>query len=236
MKSAFFGFLLLLPCLLFGQVNVYFFPGQGSDYRIYRDIELPDGHKAIFIDYPTPERNVSLQEFAHSFIAEIDTSTPYIFIGQSIGGMIATELADTLHPQKVIILSSAKQRSELPPLYRFMHHVPINDIVPKKVIKGGALIAQPLVEPDRNKEKETFKAMLSSRDAAYLKRTVDMIINWERDDYPPGIIHIHGAKDHTLPIANINCDYVIEGGSHMMALTRAREINAILRHELTTSL
>ena len=40
--------------------------------------------------------------------------------------------------------------------------------------------------------------------------------------------HIHGDKDHTIPIKNIEYDYLIEGGSHMMMITRAREINEII--------
>ena len=42
------------------------------------------------------------------------------------------------------------------------------------------------------------------------------------------IIHIHGNKDHTIPIKNIQYDYIVEEGSHMMMITRATEINQII--------
>jgi hypothetical protein len=42
------------------------------------------------------------------------------------------------------------------------------------------------------------------------------------------MIHIHGTDDHTLPIKNVKADYIIEGGSHMMVLTRGEEINQLI--------
>jgi hypothetical protein len=95
--------------------------------------------------------------------------------------------------------------------------------------KAGARMLQGIVEPDRKKDKETFKEMLKAKDPLYLKRTVDMIINWERTDYSPEIIHIHGDRDHTIPVKNIQYDYLIKDGSHMIMLTRTGEINRIIR-------
>jgi hypothetical protein len=88
------------------------------------------------------------------------------------------------------------------------------------------------VEPDRKYDKETFKDMLKKKDAAYLKRTADMIVTWERDSYPYSIIHIHGNADHTIPIKNVSCDYIIKDGSHMMVLSRAEEISGIFAEVL----
>ena len=59
-----------------------------------------------------------------------------------------------------------------------------------------------------------------------------MIINWERTTFPDKIVHIHGDKDHTIPIKNVQYDYLMEEGSHMMMLTRAGEINQIIDHIL----
>jgi pimeloyl-ACP methyl ester carboxylesterase len=70
--------------------------------------------------------------------------------------------------------------------------------------------------------------MLKEKDPLYLKRTVDMIIQWDRTTHPDRIIHIHGNKDHTIPVKNVKVDYLVEGGSHMMMLTRADEIKALL--------
>jgi pimeloyl-ACP methyl ester carboxylesterase len=208
--------------------TVYFFHGQGSDERVFSAIKLDSNFRIVYITYPIPGKGMSLPAYAQLISKQIDTSQPFIFIGMSLGGMICTELADILKPERVIIISSAKCRKELPFRYRFQKNISINKLVPKSWVKWGALILQPLVEPDRNKNKEIFKSMLKSKDAGYLKQTADMIINWERKQYNNGIIHIHGTKDHTIPNRNVTSNYIIKGGSHMMTLTRGKEINQLI--------
>jgi pimeloyl-ACP methyl ester carboxylesterase len=206
----------------------YFFHGQGSDERVFANMQLDSNYRIVYITYPIPEKGMTLPEYARVISKQIDTTQHYIFIGMSLGGMICTELADILKPEKVIIISSAKCRKELPARYRFQKNIPIHKLVPKRLVKRGALILQPLVEPDRNKNKELFISMLKSKDAGYLKQTADMIINWDRKQYNSSIIHIHGTKDHTIPLKNAKPDYVIKNGSHMMTLTRGKEINELI--------
>ena len=91
---------------------------------------------------------------------------------------------------------------------------------------------QPIVEPDRNNEKATFKRMLKSKNKRYMKRAVDMIINWQKETYNENIIHIHGDKDNTIPIKNVRATTTIAGGSHMMALTRGEELGELVSNLL----
>jgi len=207
---------------------IYLFPGQGSDARLFKHLQVPRGYDTAHITFPVPQKRESLSSYANRFIPEIDPSVPFILMGVSMGGMICTELTDTLEPLKTIIISSAKTTSELPGRYTFQQKIHLNRIIPKKITKGGARILQGIVEPDRKHDPETFKAMLKAKDPSYLQRTVDMIINWDRTEYDEQIIHIHGNKDHTIPIKNIHYDYLVEEGSHMMMITRAAEINQII--------
>ncbi|MCU0434790.1 MAG: alpha/beta hydrolase [Bacteroidia bacterium] len=207
---------------------MYFFPGQGSDERIFGQITLDSTFERVFVTYPVPKKGMTLPEYAREIGQTLDTTKPYVFIGVSLGGMICTELAGVMNPQKVIIISSAKTRNELPARYRFQHKLKINRLVPPRLVKGGARILQPVVEPDRRHHARTFRSMLRRKDPVYLKRTVDMIVNWERTTADSSIIHIHGSKDHTLPARNVRHDYLIKGGSHMMTLTRGDELNRLL--------
>jgi hypothetical protein len=59
-----------------------------------------------------------------------------------------------------------------------------------------------------------------------------MIVGWERISNSKPIVHIHGTKDHTLPFKNVKPTHTVVGGSHMMTLTRAKEINVLLDKEL----
>lgn len=90
------------------------------------------------------------------------------------------------------------------------------------------MFLQPIVEPDRNKEKVTFESMLQKKNKFYMKQSVNLIINWDRVTFSKNIIHIHGSNDHTLPIKNIKADFIIKNGSHMMTLTNGEEINMLI--------
>lgn len=210
------------------QTRVYLFPGQGSDARLFSKIKLDSSFVLIPIIYTEPEKGASLTSFAKTISKQIDTNGTYCFIGVSMGGMICSELTDYLNPSKVIIISSAKSNTELPFRYRFQKVIPIYKLVPKGLVKEGAQVLQPLVEPDRNANKEVFKSMLASKSSTYYKRTVSMIIEWDRVEKNAKIIQIHGTNDHTIPIRNVQANYTLTGGSHMMTLTRGEELNTLL--------
>jgi pimeloyl-ACP methyl ester carboxylesterase len=214
--------------------NIYLFPGQGSDKRIFDSLRFDKPYNLHFVEYGTPRKNQSMQSFAIELARQIDTTEEFMLIGVSLGGMICAELADILHPKKVILISSVKNRNELPFRYRFQKTIPLYKLVPAALMLWGAKLLQPIVEPDRNRNKETFVAMLESKNAIYMKRSVGMIINWNKKNSNPLIIQILGSNDHTLPIKNvIKPQFIVKDGSHMMTLTRAEEINLILNEILS---
>ena len=91
------------------------------------------------------------------------------------------------------------------------------EFYPACVLFWGAKVLQPLVEPDRNKNKDTFKSMLYSKNSSYIKRTIRLIIRWKRITNSKKLVHIHGTKDHTIPLRNVvHPNYTVENGSHMM--------------------
>lgn len=208
--------------------NIYLFPGQGSDERLFSSFTFDSTYQVHHIIYPVPVKNETMQQYALRISRQVDTTKPFILIGTSLGGMICTELADIMKPEKIIIISSAKCREELPARYRFQKYIPLNKITPKRLIKSGARFMQPIVEPDRNKNKPVFKSMLKAKNSRYMKRTVNMIINWDRATYSSSIIHIHGSNDHTLPLRHVCADVEIHHGSHMMTLTRGEEIHKMV--------
>ncbi|MDQ3110884.1 MAG: alpha/beta hydrolase [Bacteroidota bacterium] len=212
--------------------RVYMIPGQGSDSRIFKNITI-EGKEVVLLEWVMPEKNETMNSLARRMAAQIDTTVPFAIVGVSLGGMVACEMNLFLNPQKVIIISSAGERNEIPLRYRFMKYVPVYKIIPARLIKSSARFAQSMVEPDRSNEAATCNAMLESKNKLFLKRSIHCIANWNP---PPmdttNIIHIHGSNDHTLPIRFVKADYAIKDGSHMMTLTRGKEISALLNELL----
>lgn len=235
-------FALILLLLISGMVataqqtmRVYLIPGQGSDYRIYKNIQFDAHIDTIHVDYITPLPFESMSAYAKRLSAQIDTTTPFYIIGVSLGGMLATEMYDIVHPQKIIVISSATDSTEIPEMYQFFHQYPLHRYIPASVFKYSSFIMQPMYEQDRALERATCNAMLWDKEKIFVKRATEMIVSWQRkpvDNTGKNIIHIHGDNDNTLPIKNITADYIIPGGSHMMVLTKADEISPIINKEL----
>jgi len=209
---------------------VYFIPGQGADFRLFKNLKIDSIFKTKHIEYFTPEKGMDMTDYAKALSVQIDTTRTFYLVGVSLGGMLATEMGEFLNPKKIIVISSAKNRNEFPFRYRFQKTIPLFKIVPSGLVKLGAQILQPIVEPASRIEKATCKAMLKAKDKVFLKRTIKMILEWERIEYREDIIHIHGSNDHTIPSRNVKFDYLIEGGSHMMVLVRAEVIGDIVNH------
>jgi pimeloyl-ACP methyl ester carboxylesterase len=228
--SAIFYILVNLNCFCQIKQTIYIFPGQGSDKRLFDSLSFDSHYNIKVIEYETPEKKMTMKSFAQQLSSQIDTTHEFILLGVSLGGMICVELSEILKPSKIIIISSAKNRKELPFRYKFQKIIPLYKLLPGSVILAGAKILQPIVEPDRNKNKKTFKSMLARKNSLYMKRTVGLIINWKRKNNENNIYQIHGNKDHTLPLRKIiSPTYVVENGSHMMTLTRAKDISEILK-------
>lgn len=202
--------------------RVYLIPGQGSDNRIFKNLKLDSSkYEMCFVNWEIPEQGETMEGFAHQLAAQIDTSKAFYIVGVSLGGMVAVEMSKFLNPEKVILVSSAKCRDELPFQYRFQKSIPVYLAFPSFLVKQLSFVAQPIFEPNRKLEKETCKAMLKAKSPVFLKRTIDMIVNWEQEEcLHENIFHIHGNIDNTIPIEHVDCDIVIEGGSHMMMLTK----------------
>lgn len=227
--------IILSVCNNYCKTIIYALPGQGSDKRIFDSLKINDNYQLKVIEYGAPESDMKLKDFALTISKQIDTSKPFILLGVSLGGMICVELSEIIHPLKTVIISSAKNANELPRKYSIQKQFPLYKVFPSSWIKNGALFLQPIVEPDRNKYKTTFKSMLNNKDKVYMKRTVELIVNWDRTNNSNKIYHIHGNNDHTIPIKNIkNVDIVISGASHMMTLTQANEISMALNQLLSS--
>jgi len=216
-------------------LNIYLIPGQGSDKRIFSKLELSDNYRLQYLNWIMPSEEDNMKSFAEKMAQQIDTTENFALIGVSLGGMVAVELTAILSPALTIIVSSAKNRGELPFRYRFQKFIPIYKKVPPYIYGLGSQIMQPLVEPDRKKQKAIFKAMLKDKDPAFLKRTTRIIMQWDRNETDQKIFHIHGDNDHTIPIRNVVDPIRMDGSSHMMILTEAEKLNSIIREILSSS-
>lgn len=207
--------------------RVYLIPGQGADERLFSELKLENCETQI-LRFLVPEKDELLPAYAKRMAAQIDTTQPFSIVGVSLGGMIAVEMSKFMSPQKVVLISSAKGRDELPLRYRFMKHVPLYKLFPGTLLKKMANMARPVVEPESKEKTPVFKAMIDAKDPDFMQRSIHMIANWDNKDRPSNLVHIHGTKDKTLPVRYIDQPVKVDGGGHMVTLVRAEEISRLL--------
>jgi pimeloyl-ACP methyl ester carboxylesterase len=217
---------LLFQQLQAQKTTIYLLPGIGSDGRIFDSLKFDKERFTVKkVVYTTPVKQDNLASFAKSLLPQIDTSNTFILIGTSLGGMLSVELSDICKPQKVILISSAKTRNDLPPRYKLQRKFGFYKIIPAFVYKVTAKPMQKLVEPDRRKYASVFSAMLKAKNPLYLKRTAGLIMQWERSENRKQVVQIHGTNDHTLPFRYVSSpDFTLKKGSHMMTLTAFDEL------------
>jgi esterase/lipase len=176
-----------------------------------------------------------MQSYAARIAQKIDDSKPFILVGLSFGGMLATEVMQCVQPQKTILLSSAATRKELPLHFRITGWLGLNKFIPSKAVNKSNAFTNWLFGITAEKDKILLEQILSDSNTTFSKWAINEIVNWKRTITPTGIIRIHGDKDRVLPCKKNVPDYIIKGGGHFMVVNRAAEISAIFKKILTVN-
>ncbi|MEN8444017.1 MAG: alpha/beta hydrolase [Cyanobacteria bacterium J06555_13] len=92
--------------------KIYFVSGLGADERIFQWLRY-DGFQPVHIQWRAPERGEPIEGYAKRLSEQIEEDNPVI-VGLSFGGMIAIEIAKQMNTQKIVLLSSVKETSEIP--------------------------------------------------------------------------------------------------------------------------
>lgn len=226
--------LLLLPSLFFGQdtaaaprLRLYLMPGFGSDERVFSQLRIQNAD-TVSLHFLLPEEDETIAAYARRMAAQLDTTRPFALLGVSFGGMVAVEMGKFLRPEKIFLVASAKCREELPVRYRFQKYVPLYKAVGGRFMKKSGPFAARFFEPAMRPELPFFREMLRAKDDDFMERTVGCIARWDNATVPPNLIHIHGSKDHTLPLRRIGEAIVLPGAGHWAVYYNALEISEIV--------
>jgi pimeloyl-ACP methyl ester carboxylesterase len=209
---------------------VYLFSGLGADKSVMDALDLP-GFDCIFIEWLSPLPKESLQQYVQRLAAYITKPDP-IFVGLSFGGVVAQELARIVPVRKVVILASVKSRKELPFYYRWAGRLQLHRLVPAVFLKTYTPLAAWLFGAASAKDRQVFAAVLRNTDSRFLRWAIGQLLQWHSSIPLPQLLHIHGDRDHILPLRYIKADQVIPGGGHLMTLSHTKLVSAALLVQL----
>ncbi len=210
-------------------MDIYLISGLGADRTVFRNLTFSEGVKIHYLDWITPKAKESLRAYALRLAEGIDTFRTFCIIGLSFGGMLATEMASVLKPQRTILISSISSKHEVPWHYRLAGRLRINNLIPTIKPTSIPRFMSSFFGVETKDEALFFNELLRRTDPHFSKWAIDSMMKWDRTESPSGIVRIHGNKDKVLPIRNAKIDYLIHGGGHFMVFNRAERISEILR-------
>ncbi len=208
---------------------IYIFSGLGADHRAFQLMDFGQ-YEIHHMKWIKPLKKERMEDYALRISSQITNDNP-VLIGLSFGGMVAMEVAKHIAVKKIILLSSAKTRNELPFYYKWTGRLGFHHLLPESLLTHSNAIVNWLFGAKSTFEKQVLKQILSDTDPAFLKWAIHEIVTWRNDTINAGIFHIHGTADRILPIRFTKPDVVVFGGNHLMTLNKATELSScILNH------
>jgi hypothetical protein len=212
--------------------KIFLIAGMGADTRLYNNIELPNNYEIIPVDWISPDKTDTLGTYAQKLINKYHITSNSIVIGNSMGGMMAVEIAKVIKLQKVILISSIKTRSEAPGYFNWFEKVPIYKIIPDKIYNSLRVAVRYIFCGLEEGDVWLLGDMLEQTSPEFLKWAMGAVVSWHNEVIPPNLYHITGNKDKVFNYKLINDARIIEGGTHVMVIDKAKEINKWLKQIL----
>ena len=208
---------------------IYILSGLGADERVFKKLDFTN-FQVTFIKWEQTI-GISLKDYAALHLAQIKESNP-ILIGLSFGGIIATEIAQQIPIKKAILISSVKNKLELPYYFKWLGNTNLINFIPNYFLTQTNFISNWLFSVKTIDEKQLLKDILNDSNPAYLKWAMQGIMSWRNEISINNAVHIHGSKDRILPYRFVKCNYTIKNGGHFMVYSQYNEVLAILSKEL----
>ena len=204
-------------------------PGLGAGSKIFDTIRLDnDKFELHYLQWLIPEsQEESLRDYAKRLVNFIEHSQP-VLVGVSFGGILIQEMSKIIDTKKIILISSVKNRDEIPMRLKALKTTKLYKLFPAKRISKTKSFPLLKFHKTLRKKIEMYDKYLNLRDRGYLKWAIYNVISWNQRSTNKDIIHIHGNKDEIFPIKNIKNCVKIEGGTHVMILTKGKRISSIL--------
>ncbi len=211
-------------------MKVYGIGGLGVDERVFSELNL--NFEITPLKWIIPKTDETIANYAARLSEQIDTSKPFIIIGVSFGGMVALEINKLLNPDKIILISSAAFKTEIPIIFRVIGKAGLINLIPNFLLKPPGFVANYFFGVSEPKYKIMLHEILLDTDSNFLRWAANQIANWNNNEKPNNMIRIHGSSDRLLGFQNKKCVRLILSGGHFMIMNRAKEISQILNHEI----
>ncbi|MDU8886447.1 alpha/beta hydrolase [Yeosuana sp. MJ-SS3] len=215
-------------------IHVYFMPGLAASPSIFEYIKLPEHQfKMYYLEWIIPFSGESINSYAKRMTKNIKHGN-VVLVGVSFGGILVQEMSKHIKLFKLIIVSSVKTKHELPKRMKLSRKTKAYKLIPTSLINSFENLAKYSFGDSVKKRLDLYKKYLSVRDKLYLDWSIEQLVCWDQENPIPGIVHIHGSKDHVFPFHHIKDCITVEGGTHIMIINKYKWFNKNLPQIILT--
>ncbi|MBL7997769.1 MAG: alpha/beta hydrolase [Candidatus Kapabacteria bacterium] len=211
--------------------ELYIFSGLGADERVFQRLDF-SGFSVTYIRWITPHSGETIEQYSTRLLEQITSMKP-ILIGLSFGGLIAIEVAKHIDTEQVILIASAKSKTEIPFYYRVAGLFGLHKLLPLAFLKHSNILTQWFFGARNMFDRQLLQQILKDTEPIFLKWAIDKVVRWTNRPVGKNVFHIHGTSDRILPVMFVSCNVRIKNGGHFMTLTHADELNLILLQQLS---
>lgn len=213
-------------------MKIYEISGMGANEKVFKNLRLNPDFELINIPWLHPEKNESLAHYAQRMAEKINLNEDFLLMGLSFGGIISKEMNEFLHPKLNILISTIKNRSEMPDYMKLSSRTGVHKIVPTGFLTSDSWLSYSVFRSLYNAKLPDLKEIFEFRDHYYLKWAMDSIVNWQNHSELKNFVHFHGNKDLIFPSSKIQNAEIIQGGTHIMVMRRAKKLSELINLEL----
>jgi pimeloyl-ACP methyl ester carboxylesterase len=200
-------------------------PGLNGDPRVFAR-QLDAFPHATIVSWPQPVLHETLCDYARRLAESIHPDRPCVIGGVSFGGIVAIEVARHLPAKACIVMASARDARGLPAHLRVLR--PLALAIPAMILDsaiGAGWTSAAMASPRVGRQ---IKRM-SADEAAFRRWALRAMMTWKpiKPTACP-IFQIHGTHDSSFPRGSHFADAVVANAGHMLTLTHAEAVNALV--------
>lgn len=212
------------------ELHIYLIPGMGADRRLFAPLEIQHG-QLHFIDWKYIPGTKTMRDYAEK-LCETITTENNIYIGSSLGGMMAREMALVKKPLDLLLLSAPASREEFPPVLKIGSAFNMGRwFGPKTTFKMNRL-ADTFMGFSDTDDRALFYDMLQGLEPEFIHFAINAILDWETKERPSTYFQLVGSKDKLFKGKRMLQPSIIEGAGHFMTFERPNEISQMVNRRI----
>lgn len=209
---------------------IYGIGGLGADKRVFQYLQCQCEFK--FIPWLQPNPSESLDAYAQRFKTQIDTNKPFILLGVSFGGILVNELCRFIKPEKIVLISTAQSKQQIPLIFRAFGKLGFLNIIPNLFIKPPLPILNLLFSLKQKEHKQLLNKIIEDTDPAFIKWALIKVLNWKPKYNEIESIIVHGKNDRLIkPPSNLSQIHLMDGG-HFIVVQEGQRISTIINESI----